>query len=103
MTVAAAIDRVAHFNSDDLEQGTDDKGLSGGVGAGEGDWRLELTSDLDVEVLSYIRAAGGLLTRSMTWSPARGRGTVSRRSTRGATGARRACCGSSLRGRWRPR
>ena len=34
-------------------------GLTGSTGAGEGDWRLELASELDVEVLSYVRAAGG--------------------------------------------
>ena len=53
---------VVHFNSDDLEQGSSSKGLSGGVGAGEGDWRLELTSELDIEVLSYIRTEDGFLT-----------------------------------------
>ena len=53
---------VVHFNSDDLEQGSPQKGLSGGTGAGEGDWRLELTSDLEIEVLSYIRTTDGFLT-----------------------------------------
>ena len=49
------------FNSDDLENGDADKGLSDGVGAGEGAWRLELTSALDIEVLSYVRSADGVL------------------------------------------
>ena len=62
VTLAIGPGEAAHFNSHDLEQGNDDKGLSGGIGAGEGDWLLELTSDLDIEVLSYIRAAGGFLT-----------------------------------------
>ena len=54
---------VAHFNSDDLEQGNANKGLSGGIGAaGQGDWRLELASDLDLGVLAYIRTEDGLLT-----------------------------------------
>ena len=52
-----------HFNSNDLEQGNCDNGLSGGTGApGKGDWRLELTSDLDIEVLAYIRTGDGFLT-----------------------------------------
>ena len=52
-----------HFNSNDLEQGNYDNGLSGGTGApGQGDWRLELTSDLDIEVLAYIRTGDGFLT-----------------------------------------
>ena len=37
-------------------------GLSGGTGTGNGDWRLELTSDLDLEVLSFIRTEDGFLT-----------------------------------------
>ena len=53
---------VAQFNSEDLELGNAAKGLSGSTGDGEGDWRLELTSDLDIEALSYIRTADGFLT-----------------------------------------
>ena len=62
LTLAVDAGAVAHFNSDDLEQGNADKGLTGSTGAGEGDWRLELTSDADIEVLSYIRTATGFLT-----------------------------------------
>ena len=51
-----------HFNSDDLENGNSEKGLTGETGAGTGDWRLELSSDLDIEVLSYIRTPDGFLT-----------------------------------------
>ena len=52
-----------HFNSNDLELGAPEKGLSGGVGSGGGDWRLVLSSDLDIEVLAYIRTtADGFLT-----------------------------------------
>ena len=53
---------TVHFNSDDLERGNPDKGLSGAAGAGDGDWRLELTSHLDIEVLAYIRTGDGFLT-----------------------------------------
>ena len=53
---------AAHFNSDDLELGASGKGLSGSTGTGEGDWRLELTSDLDVEVFAYVRTDDGFLT-----------------------------------------
>ena len=62
-TLALAAGATVHFNSDDLEQGNDGKGLSGGSGAGQGDWRLTLTSDLDIEVLAYIRTkTDGFLT-----------------------------------------
>ena len=51
-----------HFNSIDLEGGNPDKGLAGSTGSGLGDWRLELSSDLNIEVLSYIRTPDGFLT-----------------------------------------
>ena len=59
VTLAIGANETAHFNSNDLELGNPAKGLTGSTGAGEGDWRLELTSALDVEVLSYVRTVGG--------------------------------------------
>ena len=53
---------TVHFNSGDLEDGNAAKGLAEGVGTGEGDWRLVFDSDLDVEVLAYIRTEDGFLT-----------------------------------------
>ena len=61
-TLSLDANQTAHFNSDDLELGNADKGLSGGTGAGEGAWRLVLSSDLDIEVLAYIRTPDGFLT-----------------------------------------
>ena len=52
---------AAQFNSHDLEMGNPDKGL-GGVGAGTGDWRLELESDAELDVLAYVRNRDGFLT-----------------------------------------
>ena len=54
--------QTRHFNSIDLEDGNPSKGLSGGVGNGTGNWRLELESELDIEVLAYIRTSDGFLT-----------------------------------------
>ena len=51
-----------HFNSEDLEEGNDDKGLAVGVGDGEGNWRLRLTSDLDIKALAYVRTPDGFVT-----------------------------------------
>ena len=62
LTFSIGPGQVVHFNSDDLEYGNSDKGLSGGIGAGTGDWRLELSSELDLEVLAYIRTSDGFLT-----------------------------------------
>ena len=53
---------VAHFNSDDLELGASGKGLTGNTGDGEGTWRLQLSSDLDIKVLAYVRSEDGFLT-----------------------------------------
>ena len=53
---------TVHFNSGDLEGGAVHKGLSGGTGPGEGDWRLKFSTDLDIEVLAYIRTTDGFLT-----------------------------------------
>ncbi len=50
------------FSSADLEWGNAAKGLPG-IGAGHGDWRLELATDLDIGALSYVRAADGSVTR----------------------------------------
>ena len=59
--LAIEADEVLHFNSDDLEAGNPAKGLDPGTGPGSGDWRLELDSDLDIEVLAYIRTPAGFL------------------------------------------
>ena len=62
VTLSLAAKQVRHFNSVDLEEGNTDKGLSAGVGAGEGAWRLVLETELDIEPLAYIRADSGFVT-----------------------------------------
>ena len=62
LTLTVAAREAVHFNSDDLELGNAGKGLTGSTGSGVGDWRLELRSDADLEVLSYIRTLDGFLT-----------------------------------------
>ena len=55
--------QTVHFNSVDLEDGAASKGLPAGVGApSQGDWRLELSSELAINVLSYIRTRDGFVT-----------------------------------------
>ena len=51
---------TAQLFSGDLERGG--RGLSGGVGDGEGYWRLELETDLDIVPLSYVRTPDKFLT-----------------------------------------
>ena len=69
VTLAVEAGEAAHFNSDDLELGNPDKGLTGSTGAGQGDWRLELSSDLDIEVLAYIRTDDGFVTAMHDLAP----------------------------------
>lgn len=68
-TLALAPKAAIHFDAADWRWGNSAKGLTG-VGAGhEGDWRLTLTSPLDVEVLGYVRAPDGLLTSMHDLAP----------------------------------
>ena len=62
LTLDVAARETVHFNSDDLEVGNAEKGLTGSTGPGTGDWRLELTSDLDIDVFAYVRTEDGFLT-----------------------------------------
>ena len=72
-TLAVGARQTVHFNSDDLETGNREKGLTGGTGAGEGDWRLTLRSGLDIEVLAYVRTkADGFLTAAHDTVPREG-------------------------------
>ena len=61
-TLSLEARETRHFNSGDLENGSARKKLSPGVGDGEGDWRLELETELDIEPLAYIRTPDGFVT-----------------------------------------
>ena len=52
----------AQFNSQDLELGNVGKGLSGSLGDGAGNWRLLVTTDLNVLPMGLIRTPDGFLT-----------------------------------------
>ena len=62
--LSIGVRETKHLNSGDLEGGNDGKGLSDGIGNGEGDWRLLLYGGgLDIEPLAYIRTlSDGFLT-----------------------------------------
>ena len=64
VTISIGANETLHFNSTDLEEGNPQKGwLSGGIGApGTGDWRLRLSSTLELDILAYIRTGDGFLT-----------------------------------------
>lgn len=67
MTIGA--NRGVEFSSDDLELGNPTKGLEIGTGAGEGDWRLELASELPIRVAAYVRTADRLLASMHDLAP----------------------------------
>ncbi len=62
LTLAVGADEAVHFTSSNLESGAEERGLLGRTGSGEGDWRLELSSRLDFDALSYVRTSDGFLT-----------------------------------------
>ena len=70
VTLTMGAGHAAHFDSEDLEAGNPAKGLSAGVGPGEGDWRLRLTTVLDIEALAYVRTQDGFLTAMHDTVPA---------------------------------
>ena len=63
VTLSLDARQTRHFNSGDLEDGAASKGLPQGTGGPtSGDWRLELSSELNINVLSYIRTSDGFVT-----------------------------------------
>ena len=60
-TIPIGANQVRQFNSDDLENGSTAKGITG-VGDGTGHWRLTVSGDLDLQVLAYMRTDDGFLT-----------------------------------------
>ena len=64
---------AVHIDSRDLELGNVEKGLSGSTGSGIGNWRLALSSDLDIQVLAYVRMPDGFLTTVHDAAPRTGR------------------------------
>ena len=62
VTLALDANETVNFRSRELEQGSAAKGLPTGVGDGEGYWRLELESALDIGPLAYVRTADGFVT-----------------------------------------
>ena len=70
ITLELSAGRTVHFNSNDLERGNPAKGIARGVGTGQGDWRLELKSDLNIEALAYVRTSDGFVTTMHDVAPA---------------------------------
>ena len=61
VTLSLDARQSVQLNASHLESGNASKGLSAGIGDGQGHWRLELDTALDIEPLSYARSADGSL------------------------------------------
>ncbi len=62
ITLTLAPNESRQFNSQDAAFGNPLKGLDGSLGAGTGDWRLIIASDLDLQAMAFIRTPDGFLT-----------------------------------------
>ncbi len=71
-TLALPAHGAVHFNSRQLEQGNA-KGLTG-LAVAQGDWRLQLHSDLDLGVYGYVRTTSGFVDSIHETAPVTGTG-----------------------------
>ena len=117
VTLRLEAGEAVHLSATELERGDGARGLTGRLGSGEGEWRLELASALDLEVLGYVRSADGFLTvmhdvvppsegDSTGWCGSTPERMLRSRagfgsSTRGRNRPRCASRGATMRGRWR--
>ena len=62
VSLSLGANRAVNFTSRDLERGNASKGLSTGIGDGEGNWRLELSTALVIRPFAYVRTADGFVT-----------------------------------------
>ena len=72
VTVYLSVLKGLVLTSGDLEEGNSSKGVFRGTGAGTGDWRLRLSTSLEIEVQSYVHPLGvqdGLLSTMHTLVP----------------------------------
>ena len=62
VTLTLSGNATTQLSSADLENGNAEKGLATGLGNGEGDWRLTIESELDLDVVAYARTEDGFVT-----------------------------------------
>ena len=61
VTLSIGAGEAKHFNAHDLERGNPEKGLDGHVGDHDGNWRLTLTTTLDIVPLAFLRGPNGVV------------------------------------------
>ena len=69
ITLSMTAGESVNFNSDDLEDGNTNKGLSGRLGNGSGNWRLKFTSDLDLNIAGLFRNTSGFVNLLHSTAP----------------------------------
>ena len=69
ITFVLAANQSKQMNAGDLENGNVAKGLSGKLGSGTGRWRLTVSANTDIEVMSLIRTPDGFLTNLSRTTP----------------------------------
>ena len=62
VTLLVDASATRHLDARDLESGNASKGLSEGLGDGDGSWRLRLETGLDIEVGAYLQTPDGILS-----------------------------------------
>ena len=62
VTLRVGGSRTVTLSSNDLETGNASKGLPIGLGSGDGNWRLVLESELNLDVFAYARSHDGVVT-----------------------------------------
>ena len=62
--------------AEDLERGNDSKNLEGSLGDGDGIWWLTVSSDLDIEIGSYVNGSDASLVSLQAQAPMRGASNV---------------------------
>lgn len=62
VTMSVDGQQTVTLSSNDLETGNAAKGLPIGLGSGEGDWRLVLESELNLDVFAYARSQDGVVS-----------------------------------------
>jgi len=66
LTFNLAAGSVKEITAAELEDGSSEKGLAGGIGDGKGKWRLTVTSDEPVTVQSLLETPAGFITNLST-------------------------------------
>ena len=69
LTLSMCAKQSIELNATDIENGNTEKGLEGAAGAGQGDWRLELSSTLDFHASSRLETSDSYVTSLRATAP----------------------------------